>query len=347
LNKFFEKIIKTIIKNFLIFFFSKFILFSLFYFQLIKKKKIIYSNSLGFGDNVMFYLHWYLRIKKNNLYVFQFCKQIDQPLDFFFGKNKILRPIIAIPFFIYYQVINQVKKSKLFKPSIGTNEWEKLLGRNNKDSLKNLIEIKLKNENPSSKLNFFFGYKHKYMCFFIKYAPYKNDISGSNSRATWEKEKIYNVLNSLVNKGYYVVVLGLKNDPSIKIIKEYALNSSLKDKIIFLLDISNDYSFVDQLFVAKNSSGYCGNGSGAAEIFYYLKKKALVFDHSQISYFLLPTFKKYRKTLFKSYMIDNNDKKILSEETIRILLKEKLAKYEIIDSTLEEINYEINNYLIN
>ena len=294
----------------------------------------------------MFYLHWYLRIKKNNLYVFQFCKQIDQPLDFFFGKKKILKPIITIPFFIYYQVIIQVKKSKLFKPSISTNEWDKLLARNNKDSLKNLIELKLKDQKASYNLEKFFDLKYRYICFFIKLNFEKNNIDGSNPRATWDKQKIFNLLSYLIREKYIIVVLGFKNDPSIKIIREHVSKFKLKDKVLFLMDLSDNYNFIDQLLIAKNSIGYLGNGSGATEIFYYLQKKALVFDHSLISYFLLPHFKKYRKTLFKKYIVkDETVQKILTEENTNKLLYEK-KEYEIIENSFEEITYEIKNYLI-
>ena len=79
-----KKAIKLILKTIVIFVFKNFIILSLFYFQSIKRKKIIYSNSLGFGDHIIFYLDKYLLIQKNNFYTFQFCRQIDQPLHFFF-----------------------------------------------------------------------------------------------------------------------------------------------------------------------------------------------------------------------------------------------------------------------
>ena len=341
----FKKKIKLILKKIIIFYFSKIILFSLFYYQSIKKKKIIYSNSLGFGDNIMFYLYQYLKIKNSNSYVFQFCKQIDQPLNFFFEEKKILKPIFSIPFTFYYPIISEVKKSKLFTPSITEESFIYLLTRRNKDSIKNLIELKLKDKKTSSNLEKFFDHKFTYICFFIKLNFDKNDIYGSNPRATWDRKKIFNLLNYLISNEYIVVVLGLKNDPSIKIIREYVSNSKLEDKILFLIDLSDSYDFIDQLLIAKNSVGYLGNGSGATEIFYYLQKKALVFDHSLISYFLLPHFKKYRKTLFKKYIVkDETIQKILSEESTNKLLYEK-KEYEIIENSFEEITYEINNYL--
>lgn len=295
----------------------------------------------------MFYLYKYLIIKKGNYYVFQFCKQIDQHLNFFFEKKKILKTIFSIPFAFYYPIISEVKKSKLFTPSITVEEFMCLLTRRNKDSIKNLIELKLKDKKASPKLEKFFNHKFSYICFFIKLNFDKNDIYGSNPRATWDRKKIFNLLNYLISHEYIVVVLGLKNDPSTKIIREYVSNSKLEDKILFLLDLSDSYDFTDQLLIAKNSVGYLGNGSGATEIFYYLQKKALVFDHSLISYFLLSHFKKYRKTLFKKYIVKNETiQKILSEENIDKLLYEK-KEYEIIENSFEEITQEIKNYLIN
>lgn len=344
MSKIFQSKTKLIVKKIIIFFFSKIILISLYYYQSVKNKKIIYSNSLGFGDNIMFYIHNYLKIKKNNYYVFQFCEQIDQPLKFFFEKKKILRPIISIPFTFYYPIISDLKKSKIFIPSIKDDEWNYLLERRNKDSIKNLIELKLKDQKPSDSLRKFLNLKFKYICFFIKLNSNKNNIDGANPRATWDKKKIFNLLSYLIKKKYIIVVLGLKNDPSIKVIKEYSLK--LKDKVLFLMDLSDNYNFIDQLLIAKNSIGYLGNGSGATEIFYYLKKKALVFDHSLISYFLLPHFKKYRRTLFKKYIIKNEtNQKILSEENINKLLRGK-NQFEIIENSYEEITHEINNYLI-
>jgi len=293
----------------------------------------------------MFYLDQYLKIKKKNFFVFEFCKQIDQPLNFFFEKKKILKQIVPIPFSFYYPVIFELKKSKIFTPSITQDEWIYLLTRRNKDSIKNLIELKLKDKKPSDNLRKFLNLKYKYICFFIKLNPDKNNIDSSNPRATWDKKKIFNLLSYLINEKYIIVVLGLKNDPSIKIIREYVSNSKLEDKILFLIDLSDSYDLIDQLLIAKNSVGYLGNGSGATEIFYYLQKKALVFDHSLISYFLLPHFKKYRKTLFKKYIVkDETIQKILSEESTNKLLYEK-KEYEIIENSFEEITYEINNYL--
>ena len=343
--KIFLKKLRLILKKIIITFFSKIILFSLYYYQSVKNKKIIYSNSLGFGDNIMFYIHHYLKIKKNNLYVFQFCKQIDQPLNFFFEKKKILIPIVSIPFSLYYPIISEVKKSKIFTPFMAEGELNYILARKNKDSIKNLFELKLKDQKVSDNLEKFFDLKYRYICFFIKLNFDKNDINGSNSRATWDKKKIFNLLSYLISEKYIIVVLGLKNDPSIKIIREYVSKFKLKDRILFLIDLSDNYNFIDQLLLAKNSIGYLGNGSGVVEIFYYLQKKALVFDHSLISYLLLPHFKKYRKTLFKKYIgKDEANQKILSEKNINRLLYEK-NEYEIIENSFEEIIYEIKNYL--
>lgn len=346
LFKIFLKKFRLILKKIIIINFSKIILFSLYYYQSVKKKKIIYSNSLGFGDNIMFYIHHYLKIKNSNLYSFQFCKQIDQPLNFFFEKKKILRPLVSIPFAFYYPIISEVKKSKIFTPSIAGDEWNYLLARRNKDSIKNLIELKLKDQKASYNLEKFFELKCRYICFFIKLNFEKNNINGSNARATWDKKKIFNLLSYLINEKYIIVVLGLKNDPSIKIIKEHVSKFKLKDKVLFLMDLSDNYNFIDQLLIAKNSFGYLGNGSGTTEIFYYLQKKALVFDHSLISYILLPHFKKYRKTLFKKYIVkDETIQKILTQESVSKLLYEK-KEYEIIENSFEEIVYEIKNYLI-
>ena len=107
-----------------------------------------------------------------------------------------------------------------------------------------------------------------------------------------------------------------------------------------MLDHSDDYNFIDQLLSAKYSKGYLGNGAGCAEIFYYLKKKCLIFDHTLIDYFLLENFKKYRKTLFKKCII-NNQKKVLSENILT-----NFNNIEVIENSANEVIKEIDTYLL-
>ncbi len=340
--------IKIILKPLIIFIYSKIIIISLFYFQTIRKKKLVYSNSLGFGDNIIFFIRNYLHIQKKNHYVFKFSDQVDQTLDFFFSNKKVLKSILTIPYIFYYPIINEIKKSKQFKKFYNDLEWAKMLSRKNKDSQKNLIDLKLKRGKSSNKIHKFFKKKKRYVCFFWKFNRNKNDIHGSNARATFDKEKIFKILNYLIhNKKLEVVILGLKNDPSIKILRKFQIENNLESRLIFLIDISNNYNFIDQVLIAKNSLCYIGNGSGITELFYHLKIKAFIFDHTLVNYFQLPHFKKYRKTLFKKYKLSDKTENILSEKKTDYLIKNQTTKYEIIENSFEDIVYEFENYTLN
>lgn len=160
-------LIKIILKPIIIFFYSKIIIISLFYFQTVRKKKIVYSNNFGFGDKIVFYIKHYLHIQKKNHYVFKFCDQVDQTLDFFFLNKKILKSILTIPYNLYYSVFNEIKKSKQFKKFDNDLEWIKIISRKNKDSQKNLINLKLKRGNSSDKVLKFFE-KKKICMFFLE-----------------------------------------------------------------------------------------------------------------------------------------------------------------------------------
>jgi hypothetical protein len=296
---------------------------------------------MGFGDNIVFFLNQYLKIKKKDYHVFKFCKQIDQPIMFLFDKKKILKPLISIPFINYYNIISEVKKSKFFKASITPSEWNTILAIKNKDTLKNLIKLKLKKEVPSKKMKYFLEKKLSYICFHIKFNFNKNDISGSNARGTSDLDKIFSLIHYLILKNYALLILGVNSDPSIRIIKEYISKTNLEKKVFFLLDNSVDYNFIDQLLSAEYSHGYLGNGAGCVEIFYFLKKKSLIFDHILSDHLLLESNKKYRKTLFKKCII-NNQKNVLTEN-----IQVNFNNIEVIENSIDEITKQIDSYLLN
>jgi|694.fasta_scaffold15200_7 hypothetical protein len=339
------KIIKIVILELLSFFYSKLIILSLIYNEIILKKKLFYSNSLGFGDNIMFYLNNYTQINKKNYLVFEFCKQIDGPINFFFSRSQIVYPLISIPHFIYYRCTKKIKKSKFFSPSIDEKNWNSLLNNINKDTFRKLIKVKLKNYKPSDKIENFFKKKKKFFCFFIKLSPNKEDLSGSNSRATENKNKIYKVINYLIKTNFHIIFLGLKNDPSVPFLKKYIRINNLDDYVDFLIDLSPTYNFTDQLFLAEHSEGYIGNGSGAAEIFFYLKKKALIFDHIFQELLNLPHFLSYRRTLFKKISINNSEYKLLDEQLIKSAIDYNVRNnYKIMENSYDDIVKDIQNF---
>ena len=59
----------------------------------------------------------------------------------------------------------------------------------------------------------------------------QEDLSGSNSRATANKNKIYKIINYLIITNFHIVFLGLKNDPSVPVLKEYIRINNLENKI--------------------------------------------------------------------------------------------------------------------
>ena len=159
---------------------------------------------------------------------------------------------------------------------------------------------------------------------------------------------MFKILNYLIhNKKLHVIILGLKIDPSIKILRKFQIENNLESRLIFLIDLSNKYNFIDQVLIAKNSLCYIGNGSGIVELFYHLKIKALIFDHIYMDYFQLPHFKKYRKTLFKKYKLIDNTQKFLTVKDTAWLIKNQTTKYEIIENSFEDIVYEFENYSLN
>jgi len=110
-------------------------------------------------------------------------------------------------------------------------------------------------------------------------------------------------------------------------LRKFQKENNLESRLIFLIDISNNYNFIDQALIAKNSLCYIGSGSGIIELFYYLKIKAFIFDHHFLDYFQLPHFKKYRKTLFKKYKLSDETENILTVKKTDWLIKNQITKY--------------------
>ena len=141
--------------------------------------------------------------------------------------------------------------------------------------------------------------------------------------------------------------LGLKNDPSVPVLKEYIRMNNLENYVDFLIDLSPTYNFTDQLFLAAHSEGYIGNGSGAAEIFFYLKKKALIFDHIFQKLFNLPHFLSYRRTLFKKISINNSEYKLLDEQLIKSATQcNTRNNYRIMENSYDDIIQNIRTFFL-
>ena len=175
---------------------------------------------------------------------------------------------------------------------INEKEWKILLNNKNRDSFRKLIKIKLRNYKPNSKVESFLQKKKKFFCFFIKLGSHENDLSGSNSRATANKDKIFKIINYLIKENFNIAILGFNRDPSIPVIKKYVRINNLNKNVHFLINLSPTYSFKDQLLLAENSEGYIGNG-----IMLILLALIFVFLYFTIFYVFFLLIMCYLKTI--------------------------------------------------
>jgi len=330
-----KKVLVYIISNI----YSKFIILNLFLLNLSKEKKYFYNHSIGFGDSLDYYLDNYYKILNNsNNLPLSFGSFNHETIKFFFKNYKKI--LFSIPSFLpFYSIMNEVKKSKQFKPIISydllsfnlmENEY---LGLRNKDTKKIFLD-KLKKYNIKDKIKKLS--KKKYVCLFIKhYNNNVNDISnGSVIRQTTNFKKIIKIIKYLDKKKIHTVVLGDKHDKGAIILK------NLIKEPTFLLDLNT--SFADQIYIASNSIGYIGSSGGTYYPYFYLKKKILSFDT-----WLIPTCKtsvKYKNllNLYKKIYI-NKKFKTLSYKNWKLKNKKN---YFIKENSFLEIRSAINNFLL-
>tara|TARA_B100000902_G_C27321799_1_gene925181 strand:- start:1657 stop:2661 length:1005 start_codon:yes stop_codon:yes gene_type:complete len=323
-----------ILKQSLIFIYANLINIWLFYNNKNKNYKYIYPNYFNFGDAFIFYLYNYSKIKRkknNKIIVFG---NIDKKIIFLlFSKKKLVFNFFFIfKFLPLHPIQSKLQPLVNFKP-----EFCDYLKLRNKDSIKNLLNLKIKNNLISKNIEKFKN--ENYFLIFIKH--YNNnidDLSGSHGRQTADLNKVYELINYLTDKKYQVIIMGDEKDKSLEEIKKFKFNHS--EKVSFFKELSEKYSIEDQLYIIKFSKGYIGNGSGIIEPVYFFKKKAVIFDlqfdeENYIHYNL-----EYRNFLFKKVII-NNEKSVLTNTIIKNIKTHKL-RYKIIDSPLREIISEIN-----
>jgi len=330
-----KKVLVYIISNI----YSKFIILNLFLLNLSKEKKYFYNHSIGFGDSLDYYLDNYYKIlnKSNNLPL-SFGSFNHETIKFLFKNYKKI--LFSIPSFLpFYSIMNEVKKSKQFKPIISydllnfnlmENEY---LGLRNKETKKIFLN-KLKKHKIKDKIKKLS--KKKYVCLFIKYYNNNvNDISnGSVIRQTTNFQKIIKIIKYLDKKKIHTVVLGDKHDKGTIILK------NLIKEPTFLLDLK--VSFADQIYIASKSIGYIGSSGGTYYPYFYLKKKILSFDT-----WIIPTCKtsvKYKNllNLYKKIYI-NKKFKTLSYKNWKLKNKKN---YFIKENSFLEIRSAINNFLL-
>lgn len=320
---------------------SKLIVINLFLLNKFSTKNYIYSNSGGFGDSYAFFLEtFYLINKKKNFVPLSYTSFQKSIIEFLFTKNKNI--LFSIPKFIpLYQTLSKIKKSKFFKPyknvSFYSNGIQDLKNLNNKLT-SNLLKKKLLKSKISKKILFL--KKEKYICLHIKhYNNNVNDLSGSSARQTTNLEKIFLLINFLLSNRTKILILGNKKDKFIPIVKS-KLSTNQVSKIFFFEDLTDNYSFADQVFITKHSLGYIGSAAGMADLFYHLKKKSLLFDSFYYTRFNNIFNRKYRRYLYK---------KIKTKNKFNILTDNLLhyrKKYQIFEVPLTTIESNIKKFLL-
>lgn len=338
LRKFFSLILSTI--------WSKLIIINLFLLDKLSKKKYLYNNSGGFGDTYDFFLETYTLINKNQDFIpLSYTQYQKSIVDFLFQKKKNI--FFSIPKFIpVYPTISKIKKSKYFTPylnvsfiSSGIQDLKKL----NNNSTYELLNQKLLKSEISKDLLFL--QNENYLCLHIKHYDNKIDnLNGAHSRQTTRLEKVFSLINYLLKNKIKVLILGNKYDKFIPIIKQEIekkiIFKNSTNKIFFLENLSNKYSFADQVFATKHSKGYVGSAAGVANLFYFLKRKSICFDTFYYKKFENVYNKKYRKYLYKKIEIGAKFS-ILKDSSLEIK-----KKYKIHETSTIELLKVVKNFLL-
>jgi putative transposon-encoded protein len=330
---------KNLLKNLVIKIYSRLIILNLRILNSNKNIKYFYNHSLGFGDSFDYYLSNYYIISKNKYNLALSFGSFHQEIINFFFKNYQNIFFKITKFMPYYGIVNEVRKSKYFKPKISYNldsnglMKDEFLGRKNFYSKK--IIIKKLNEYKISKPIKDLCNK-KYVCLFLKYYNDNiNDISnGSVIRQTTNFKKIYQIVNFLKTKKIYTIIIGSKLDKGTVILKKKIKQAD------FLLDYK--IKLYDQIYVANNSLGYIGNSGGILIPYFYLGKKILCYDTFEIPASKLSKNFKNLINFYKKIVIGNSVKRL----SYRHLGLSKDTKYRIKETNFSEIKLAINNFLL-
>jgi hypothetical protein len=320
---------------------SRLIVINLFLLNKFSKKNYVYSNVGGFGDTYNFFLEtFYLINKKKNFVPLSYTSYQKSIIQFLFTKNKNI--LFSIPKFIpLYPTISKIKKSKFFKPyknvsfiCAGIQDLKKL----NNNLTSNLLKQKLSRSKISKKVLFL--KKEKYICLHIKhYNNNVNDLSGSSARQTSNFKKIFLLINFLLKNRTKILILGNKYDKFTAFIKDKFFTNHV-NKIFFFEDLTDNYSFADQVFITKHSLGYVGSAAGMSDLFYYLKKKSLLFDSFYSSKFNDIFNRKYRRYLYKKIKTKNKFK-ILTDNLLHCR-----KKFQILEVPITNIEKNIKTFLL-
>ena len=324
--------------NIISYLYSRLIHFNLMLINL-SNNNFYYNHSLGFGDSICYYLHYYKKIKssKKNIPLTFGCFH-EEIVKFFFSKYKILFFKIY-SFMPYYRICKYLIKSSSYRPIINYKidhindllKDELLLTKSYNSIFKKILR---KRTVPIhiKKLA-----KKKYICFFVK--NYNNDINdiSSNpvSRQTTDFNKIDKIFLYLISKNFNIFILGDYKDKGTSILKKKYYNEK---NVFFTADLR--INVTEQIYINSKSQGFIGNQAGLIIPFILLKKKTLVFDS-----LFTPSIKNNSNLKHLTYMFK---KIIINKKKYRFGHKYAFSKknYTIVENNFEEIKKKINKIFL-
>ena len=289
-----------------------------------------YNHSLGFGDSICYYLHYYKEIQSSKQNVpLTFGGFHEEIVKFFFSKYRITFFKIY-SFMPYYRICKYLINSSSYKPIInykidyqdGLPKDELLLIKNYDSIFKKIIKKKYVSSQIIELT------KKKYICFFVK--NYNNDINdiSSNpvSRQTTDFNKIDKIFSYLISKNLNIFILGDYKDKGTAILKKKYYNEK---NVYFTADFS--VNVTEQIYINSKSKGFIGNQAGLIIPFILLKKKTLVFDS-----IFTPSIKNNTNLKHLTYLFK---KIIINKKKFRLSGKYAFCKktYNIVENDFDEI----------
>lgn len=326
------------ILNIISYLYSRLINFNLFLINF-SNNNFYYNHSLGFGDSICYYLHYYEKIKssKKNMPL-TFGGFHEEIVKFFFTKYKSTFFKIY-SFMPYYRICKYLVKSSSYKPiknykidyENGLMKDELLLTKNSYSIFKKILRKKTV---PSQIKELT---KKKYICFFVKnYNNNINDISNNPvSRQTTDFDKIDKIFLYLISKNFNIIILGDYKDKGTSILKKKYYNEK---NVFFTADLK--VNVTEQIYINSKSQGFIGNQAGLIIPFIFLKKRTLVFDS-----IFTPSIQNNPNLGHLTYMF----KKIIINKTkYRFSHKHAFYKknYTIIENNFDEIKKKINKIFL-
>ena len=275
--------------------------------------KLLYSGwngGFGFGDHVSFCVNIKSKVKRNSKI---FCYSIQQfeTAQFFYEKEYLIKSIFSIPKFLSTSIIGLyfLGNNKNFKPYKLMSAHNKKLNLTlNYGTAKQIKHIRnrIKKFQITERLKILL--ENKTIAIAIKNYSYnkkKNSDINFQKRQTRNLNKIYKLIHVISNKNIKVILLGKNTNYFVKLVSDKKL---IDNKKIFLFDdLSNNYSIADQVYLAENTVGFAGNGSGDMIFFDTLRKKILLFDYYRVENANL--YLKNRTCLYKKILNKKNKKK--------------------------------------